>query len=154
MWLCVDMRMDTNHICIVCLKDIGLRPQNMVTILGSIVNMIGRGGDLYYCFTSSRIFTLIMNKIFIRAPIFMTWQMVTGTIQICYIVSHKSHVSYPMRSGHREWHVVRCGSRNEHQTYIMCLKEIGWRAWTMPTTLSAQQPTWLGGRGGGTYTTT
>ena len=47
-------------------KEIGLRAQNLLTVLGSIVNVIvggGRGkGNLYYHSTSTRIFTLMMNK--------------------------------------------------------------------------------------------
>jgi hypothetical protein len=45
-----------------CLKDIGLRAQYLLTILGPIINIIG---DLNDHIVSSRIFTLIMNKIFI-----------------------------------------------------------------------------------------
>jgi hypothetical protein len=45
---------------------IGLHAQNMNTILGSIVNVIGV--DLYDHLMSTRIFTLIMNKIFRGAP--------------------------------------------------------------------------------------
>ena len=50
-----------------CLNEIGLRAQNMITSLGSIVNIFGRegGGDLYDHLVSTRIFTLIMDKIFI-----------------------------------------------------------------------------------------
>ena len=48
-------------------KEIGLRAQNLLTVLGSIVNVIvGGGGEgksiLYYHSTSTRIFTLMMNK--------------------------------------------------------------------------------------------
>jgi hypothetical protein len=45
------------------LKEIGLQAQNMITVLGSIVNIIGR--NLYEHLTSTRIFILLMNKIFI-----------------------------------------------------------------------------------------
>ena len=38
MWLGVDPRADTKKMC---LKDTGLRAQNILTILGSIVNMVG-----------------------------------------------------------------------------------------------------------------
>ena len=48
-----------------------LHVHNMVIIVGSIVNMIGRG-DLYDHLMSSRVFTFIMNTIFIRAPKPMT----------------------------------------------------------------------------------
>jgi hypothetical protein len=47
---------------IMCLKDIGVRAQYLLTILGPIINIIG---DLHDHIVSSRIFTLIMNKIFI-----------------------------------------------------------------------------------------
>ena len=43
------------------LQEIELRVQNTLTILGSIVNMIG--GYLYDQLMSGRVFTLIMNKI-------------------------------------------------------------------------------------------
>jgi hypothetical protein len=46
-----------------CLKEIRLHAHNMLTILGSMVNTTG--GDLYDRLMSMRIFTLIINKIFI-----------------------------------------------------------------------------------------
>ena len=46
-----------------CLKEIGLCAQNMITILSSTINIIG--GDLYNELMSTRIFTSMMNKIFI-----------------------------------------------------------------------------------------
>ena len=73
------------------LKEIGLRVQNLLVIrLSSIVNMIfggGRpggkgGGELYDQLMSMRIFTLIMNKIFMIAPKIMR-QRTTSTIWIC-----------------------------------------------------------------------
>ena len=48
-----------------CLKESELHAQNMIIILGSIVNIMG---DLYDHLMSMRIFTLMMNKIFIGAP--------------------------------------------------------------------------------------
>ena len=49
-----------------CSKDIGLRVQNVMTVLSLIVNIID--GDLLYDhFMSIRIFTLMINEIFIRA---------------------------------------------------------------------------------------
>ena len=48
-----------------CLKEVGLHAQSMLIILGSIVNMIR--GDLYDRLLSTRITTLITNKIFIWA---------------------------------------------------------------------------------------
>jgi hypothetical protein len=44
-------------------KGIGLCAQNTIAVLGSIVNI--SEGDLYDRLMSTRIFTLIMNKIFI-----------------------------------------------------------------------------------------
>jgi hypothetical protein len=58
-WLGVPPRTDTKKMC---LKEIGLCVQNMITALGSIVNIIG--GDLYDHLMSTINFTLIMNKIF------------------------------------------------------------------------------------------
>ena len=49
-----------------CLKKIELRAQIMITILRSLVNIIGE--DLLMI---ARIFTLILTKIFIGAPKFM-----------------------------------------------------------------------------------
>ena len=64
----------------VCLKGIiGLRAQNMLTILGSIVNHVQR--DLCDDIMSTRIFSLIMNKIFVWAPKTKE-QMGTGTVWI------------------------------------------------------------------------
>jgi hypothetical protein len=40
--------------------------ENILTILASIINIVGR--DLYGHFIIARIFTFIMNKIFLRAP--------------------------------------------------------------------------------------
>ena len=52
-----------------CSKEIGPHAQDMITILDSIINIIGRGGGVNMTnLMSTRIFTLIMNKIFIRAP--------------------------------------------------------------------------------------
>ena len=52
----VTPRTDTKN---TCLKETRLRVQNMITILGPIF------GDLYDHLMSTRIFNLIMNKIFI-----------------------------------------------------------------------------------------
>ena len=59
MWFDVDPRTDTKKPCAWKRLDCGL--QNMITILGSLVNIIGRT-----YITSTRIFTLIMNKTFIN----------------------------------------------------------------------------------------
>ena len=48
-----------------CSKEIGPHAQNMMTIPGSIVNIIG--GDLYDHLMSTRIFILIKQRIFIQA---------------------------------------------------------------------------------------
>ena len=47
-------------------KEIRLHAENVLTILASIINIVGR--DLYGHFTITKIFTLIMNKIFLWAP--------------------------------------------------------------------------------------
>ena len=44
-----------------CLKGIGLRAQNMITIIGPIVNILG--GDVCDHLMSTQIFTLIMYKV-------------------------------------------------------------------------------------------
>ena len=56
-----DLNMDTNETK--CLKEVGLRAQNMVTILGSIVNMIGE--DLYDHLIRMRMLTLTINNLVI-----------------------------------------------------------------------------------------
>ena len=59
----------------IILEEIRLCVQNiLLTIIGSIVNIIGGGGrgDLYDHLISLRILTLTINKIFIGAPKFMT----------------------------------------------------------------------------------
>lgn len=40
-----------------CLTEIGLSAENKLSILGSILNMIMEGGDLYDCLMSTLIFT-------------------------------------------------------------------------------------------------
>lgn len=59
---------------------IGLCVQSMLTILDLIVDIIG--GDLVDHLMNSRILTLIMNEMFIRASHIMK-QMTTSTIWIC-----------------------------------------------------------------------
>ena len=49
---------------IVCFKEIGLRAQNMIIIIGSNINIIG-GQGVYDQVMSVRVFTLIMGMIFI-----------------------------------------------------------------------------------------
>ena len=56
-----DLDMDTNKTK--CLKEFELRGQNLVTILGSIVNIIGV--DLYDNLMRTRVFTLTINKLVI-----------------------------------------------------------------------------------------
>ena len=62
-WYVVMCGSKNGHKKYMYLKEIGLRAQYMMTILGSIVNIIGRG-NLYDHLMSTRIFTLIMNKKF------------------------------------------------------------------------------------------
>jgi len=59
-----------------CLKEIGLCALNMTTILSSIVNTTGRPIRRIY---EHKIFTLIMNKIFIWAPKIMRKAAATST---------------------------------------------------------------------------
>ena len=75
MWLDVDRRTDTKEMCVQ--ERIGLHAQQMLTIVGSIVNMIR--GNLHDHLTSMRIFTLISNKKFTRTPKFIRG-MATRTI--------------------------------------------------------------------------
>ena len=59
------------------IKEIGLHAQNTITILSSIINIVG--SDLY---ESTKIFTLTMHKMLIRAPDVMT-KVVTASTWIC-----------------------------------------------------------------------
>ena len=70
MWFGVAPITDTKK-GMMCLKEIEIRAQNMITILGTIVN-ITNWGDLYDDhLMNTKTFTLITSKIFIRAPIFL-----------------------------------------------------------------------------------
>ena len=69
-----------------CLKEIGFHVQNMLTILGSIINIFG--GDLEDHLMSKRIFTLMMNKMFISSKSYEA----NGSM-ICYS-SCTNQVSY------------------------------------------------------------
>ena len=51
----------------ICLKEIGQRAQDTITILGSIINIV-TWETLYDHLMSTRIFTLILIKIFMWAP--------------------------------------------------------------------------------------
>ena len=62
-WYVVKCGSKNNHQKGMCFTEIGLQAKNMITILGSIVNTIE--GSLFDHSMSLRIFTLIMNKIFI-----------------------------------------------------------------------------------------
>ena len=61
-WCVVRRESKNGHQKDMCLKEIELCVQNMLTIIGSIIDMIG---GLYDHLMSKRMFTLIMNKIFI-----------------------------------------------------------------------------------------
>ena len=63
-WCVVTCGSKNVHQRDVCFNKIILRAQ-FISILGSIINIIEGGRDLYNHFISLRIFTLIMNKIFI-----------------------------------------------------------------------------------------
>jgi hypothetical protein len=64
-WLDVDATMDSKTTCVS--KRLGLHAQNVLTNLGLIVKIIN-GGHLYAYSRRKIIFTLAMNKIFIRVP--------------------------------------------------------------------------------------
>ena len=66
MWFGVAPRMDTKRKRKkgMCLKEIGLRAQNLITILSSIVNMIGGTYMITYK-AHKETLTLIMNKTFV-----------------------------------------------------------------------------------------
>jgi hypothetical protein len=71
----MDLRDKTPEKC--DFKEIELHAYNMLSILGSIINMIG--GNLCDHSMSRTLFTLIMNKIFIRAPK-VTRKVVAGMV--------------------------------------------------------------------------
>ena len=73
--------------------EIGLRDQKMLTIPNPAVNTIGE--DLAYTPTlmSTRIFTLIMDKIFIWAIQIMR-QMTTCTIPINLLLNHLALIGH------------------------------------------------------------
>ena len=61
-----------------CLKEIGLHAQNMTTILGSIVNIIG-GRDRYDHLMSTKTFNMLIKEISIRAPKIMRKVAIAST---------------------------------------------------------------------------
>lgn len=79
-WYVIRHASKISHQKDICLKEIRVHVQNMLFILSSIVNMT-LGGNLYDCSISKRIFTLIMNKIFIWVSKIILW-MTTCTIWI------------------------------------------------------------------------
>ena len=76
-----------------CVNEIGLHAQNMLIILGLIVNMIK--GDPYNHLMNTQIITLKMNEMFIWAPWIMR-QMATDTIWIRWL-SHTNCVFHILR---------------------------------------------------------
>ena len=73
-------------------KEIGLCAQNMTTISNSTVNIIG--GNLYDHLMSTKIFTLIMNEIF------MSFEESGYSLDLDLLpMSSYLHFSYPSRSG-------------------------------------------------------
>ena len=82
MWLGVGLRTNIKKKKSVTSKEIRLHAQNRLTILDSIVDIFVEGGSLYDHLMGTRIFTLIMNKIFIRALKFAV-QNVTSRVWIC-----------------------------------------------------------------------
>ena len=73
-----------------CPKEIDLHAQKMIIVLGSIVNIIE---GIHDYLKSTRIFILIMNKIFIQAPKIMR-KVATTSIWICYpsCTNHAFHI--------------------------------------------------------------
>ena len=66
-------------------KEIRLHAENIITVLDSITNIVGR--DLYDHFIITRIYTFIMNKIFLRAPKIMrkvTMALAVNLLSILY----------------------------------------------------------------------
>ena len=90
-----------------CSKENGLCAQNMLTILHFIVNIIGVG-DLYDHIKSMRIFTMIMNEIFICTLKIMR-QMAMSTFWICYS-SHTYHVFQILEVGAKRKVSASCTS--------------------------------------------
>ena len=77
-WLQLGVTLRTNTKKITCLKEIGLHAQNMLTIIGSRVNIIGKGETYIYDENmSTRTFTLTMNQILIRALIIIRKSVAT-----------------------------------------------------------------------------
>ena len=66
-------------------REIGLCAQHLLTIVASIVNI--KGGYLYDHSMSLRIFTLIMDKIFMSSEIFMrqTWNWQSSHNYLCVL---------------------------------------------------------------------
>ena len=65
-WYMLRYKSNNEHQKEMCYKQNGLRVQNLVTILGSIVNMIE--GDQHDHLMSTRSFTLIVNRLVLWAP--------------------------------------------------------------------------------------
>ena len=92
-WCVVRCRSKSRHQKVTCLKEIGLHAQNLLNALGSIFIILG--GLL-----SSRIFTLVMHKIFTWAPEIVR-QMAMDTIWNWQSSRTNCVVSHPRRSGCR-----------------------------------------------------
>jgi hypothetical protein len=67
-----------------CLKEIGLCVQKMITIVSSLVNTIER--DLYDHLMGTKIFALMMNEIFIQILKIMKWLWTQLYIVNCLIL--------------------------------------------------------------------
>ena len=76
---------------IMSLKEIGMCAQNVITFLGSIVNIIE--GDLYGHLMSTRVFTFIKNQMFVCALKFMR-KVAMALIWICEpcFTNHVFHI--------------------------------------------------------------
>jgi hypothetical protein len=84
-WVCSQVWFHKQIPKDVCKKEFGLHAQNTITIIGSIVNIIGWEGDLYDQLISRKILiTLIVNEIWIGAPEIMR-KAATTSFWLCYL---------------------------------------------------------------------
>ena len=85
----VDLRTDTKN---TCLKEIGLHAQELLTILGSNVNIIGEGG-LYDHLIRLRIFFIQAQKIVRKMPTDTIWNQQSSCMKcVLHTSSYKKWV--------------------------------------------------------------
>ena len=92
----------------ICLEDIGLRVQIMLTIMGS---------RWFIHLMSMWILMLIMHKVLIWTLIIIRPSGCQQDLDLL-IISHESHVSYPTRSG--------CKEKSIQLTYIYLIQRLLW----------------------------